>query len=193
MHQRVSINAEAAAFVAAARMLAQEILADLPGRLEHSGYVALRAAELAPAVSATQEPLLIAAAWLHDIGYAPTVRNTGFHPLDGADYLTGDGSPPELAVLVAHHSGARYVAAVCGLSKPLARCGFAETPVTDALTYADQTIGPDGRRVELADRIADVLSRHGQDSPNARAAGSREPYLYAAAARVEHRLAARKP
>ena len=30
---------------------------------------------------------MTAAAWLHDIGYAPAVDDTGFHPLDGARYL----------------------------------------------------------------------------------------------------------
>jgi hypothetical protein len=31
----------------------------------------------------------VAAAWLHDIGYAPAIAEsgTGFHPLDGARYL----------------------------------------------------------------------------------------------------------
>ena len=36
---------------------------------------------------AVDRRLLLAAAWLHDIGYAPTVRKTGFHPLDGGLYL----------------------------------------------------------------------------------------------------------
>ena len=26
---------------------------------------------------------LVASCWLHDIGYAPALRYTGFHPLDG--------------------------------------------------------------------------------------------------------------
>ena len=191
--QHGPINGEAAAFVAAARMLAQELLAELPQRLQHSEHVALRATELTPAVPAGEEQVLIAAAWLHDIGYAPVVRSTGFHPLDGADYLAGHGSPAGLAALVAHHSGARFVAAVRGLSKPLARYRFEQTAMTDALSYADQTVGPDGRRMRLADRIADTLRRHGPDSPTAKASDRREPYLYAAAARVEQRLTSGHP
>jgi hypothetical protein len=30
---------------------------------------------------------LVAAAWLHDIGYAPELAKTGFHPLDGSAAL----------------------------------------------------------------------------------------------------------
>jgi hypothetical protein len=30
---------------------------------------------------------LLASAYLHDIGYAPSLRVTGFHPLDGALYV----------------------------------------------------------------------------------------------------------
>ena len=188
LRRRAAMNAESAGAVAAARMLAEQLLADLPDRLQHSRCVALRAAELS-AVAAHQEHLLIAAAWLHDIGYAPPLRDTGFHPLDGANYLTGHGITTAVADLVAHHSGARFVAEVRGLSEPLARYRFEQNELTDALTYADQTIGPDGGRIALADRIAEVLTRHGPDSPNVRARARREPYLYAAAARVEQRLA----
>lgn len=94
---------------------------------------------------------------------------------------------------MAHHSGARFVAEVRGLSKPLTRYEFGESAGADALTYAGQTVGPDGQRMTLSDRIADVMRRHGPDSPNGKVIGSREPYLYGAAARVEHRLAAKTP
>ena len=45
-----------------------------------------RARGLAPVLGADAD-LLEAAAWLHDIGYAPSLVATGFHPLDGARYL----------------------------------------------------------------------------------------------------------
>ena len=35
--------------------------------------------------------LLLTAAYLHDIGYAPSWRVTGFHPLDGALYVRSFG------------------------------------------------------------------------------------------------------
>ena len=37
-------------------------------------------------------------------------------------------------------------------------------------------------------RLADMLARHGPDSPNARAHPQRQPYLLGAAARVVRRL-----
>ena len=37
--------------------------------------------------------VLVSAARLHDIGYAPDVMATGFHPLDGVRYLAGLGAP----------------------------------------------------------------------------------------------------
>ena len=93
--------------------------------------------------------------------------------------------------LVVHHFGARFVADVCGLSDELRRYRFQEDGVSDALAYADQRIGPDGSRVPLPQRIAEVLDRHGPDSPNARARSRREPHLCASAARVEQRLTGR--
>ncbi|WP_306750850.1 hypothetical protein [Saccharothrix yanglingensis] len=43
--------------------------------------------------------------------------------------------------------------------------------------------------MSVQDRFADVLDRHGPDSPNARAHHLRGPYLLAVAERAEARLA----
>ena len=56
------------------------------------------------------------------------------------------------------------------------------------MTYADQPVGPHGRRMTVPYRIAEAIIRHGPDSPNARARVDRVPYLLAAADRVEQRL-----
>jgi hypothetical protein len=101
--------------------------------------VAARADELRPAVPVADRSLLVTAAWLHDIGYSPALRETGFHPLDGARYLAGAGHP--LAALVAHHSGARFVAEVRGLVAELAGFAFVE----DASDRCADLCGPDGR------------------------------------------------
>ena len=66
-----------------ARVLLQE---PLPRRWAHSQGVAGRARGLAPVLGADAD-LLEAAAWLHDIGYAPGLTLTGLHQLDGAQYL----------------------------------------------------------------------------------------------------------
>ena len=135
---------------ARARELARGFLQHDPDRWLHVQEVAARAEELRPAVAAADGPVLVVAAWLHDIGYSPALRVTSFHPLDGARYLHRAGYPRE-AALVAHHSGARFVAEVRGLTTELAAFPFAEDPLTDALTYADQTVGPRGQRLPVAD------------------------------------------
>jgi HD domain len=172
---------------ARAQELAFGLLHGIPDRWLHVQAVAVRAGELRPAVAATDRSLLVTAAWLHDIGYSPALLETGFHPLDGARYLVGAGHSRE-AALVAHHSGARFVAEVRGLVAELAGFPFAEDPLTDALTYADQTVGPRGERLSVADRLAEAIRRHGPDAPASLAAPQRHPYIYAAAERTEARL-----
>ncbi len=90
-----------------AELIASELLREpLPRRWAHSQGVVVAARGLASAFGEDAD-VLIAAAWLHDIGYAPVLadQGTGFHPLDGArhlrDALNADGL---LCRLVAHHS-----------------------------------------------------------------------------------------
>src|SRR6185436_16506541 len=127
-----------------------------------------RAAQLATTVAVADRELLVAAAWLHDVGYGEAAVDTGFHPLDGARLLDRDGWPRRIACLVAHHSGADFLAAAHGMSGPLRDFVFELSPVSDALTYADQTTGPTGESMTMAARMADMLRRHGPDSANAR-------------------------
>jgi hypothetical protein len=130
----------------------------------------------------------VVAAWLHDIGYAPALRDTGFHPVDGARFLRSSGWDTEVCDLVAHHSGSRFVAVLRSLQAELGEFGFVECPVSDALTIADQTVGPHGRSVTLDERMHDMLERHGPESPNAQAHPQREAYFRAAFRRVTTRL-----
>ena len=75
-----------------------------PCRWAHVQGVAARARSLAPVLGADAD-LLEAAAWLHDIGYAPGLAATGLHALDGARYLR-DAQHADILLcrLVAHHS-----------------------------------------------------------------------------------------
>lgn len=172
-----------------ARDLARDLLGSSGNRWRHTTAVAERAAELGVTVAGADRDLLVAAAWLHDIGYARPVVDTGFHPLDGARHLDRLGWPRRIAGLVAHHSGARFAADVLGLGGPLDAYPREAGPVADALTYADQTVDELGRRTSLRRRMTGMLERHGPDSPNARAHHLREPHLLAVAERVEARLA----
>ena len=140
--------------------------------------------------------MLVATAWLHDIGYAGPVSWSRFHPLDGAWYLRRHGWGDLLVGLVAHHSGARFTAAARGLDQELAAFAdprFWTGDLADAVTAADQTTGPDGRPMDVETRLADMLRRHGPGSPQARAHGVRAPVIRAAVAATERRLRATDP
>lgn len=84
--------------------LSENLLAEpLPRRWAHCQGVAEQARTLAP-IRGDDGELLEAAAVLHDIGYAPDLAKTGFHPLDGARYLRDVAQADERIVrLVAHH------------------------------------------------------------------------------------------
>jgi hypothetical protein len=90
---------------------------------------------------------LIAAGWLHDIGYAPALATTGASSLDGARHLEALGADRRLCCLVAHHSGATFEAEERGFTTELAAFEQEDSPVMDALIYADMTTGPTGQRV----------------------------------------------
>ncbi len=191
--RRLHDAATADPLVDAARHLAHDLLVGLDGRWRHTQGVARRATTAAAAVPEADRPVLVAAAWLHDIGYAERLRRSGFHPLDGAWHLQDDHWPEAIAGLVAHHSAAGSVAAVRGLADPMS-CfpagGYAYGPVADALTYADQTTGPAGEVMDVEDRLADMLRRHGPDSPNAMAHAQRAPAIRLAVHRTGQRLRA---
>ena len=87
---------------------------------------------------------LVCAAWLHDIGYAPAMAATGFHPLDGARFLAAARVSQRLVGLVAHHSCAVLEAELRGLSAELAEFDDEPGTIRDALWYCDITTSPDG-------------------------------------------------
>ena len=132
---------------------------------------------------------LIASAYLHDIGYAPSLAKTGFHPLDGARYLRAHGCE-QLASLVAYHSEAQFEARLRGLSLELAEFQRERSAVADALTYCDQMTGPTGISVSLVERHADIVRRYGSDAVVTLASRQALPYLALAVGRTRSRLRA---
>jgi hypothetical protein len=157
--------AASAPLVPLARQLAETLVAPLGRRWGHVRAVAARAVDLRGAVSPNDADLLVAAAWLHDIGYAPEIGHTQFHPLDGARYLQAAGWPAAVVNLVAHHSGAQYEAEKRGLAAELAVFPFPDGPVLDALVTADLTTGPSGERLTYDERIAEILGRYAPGHP----------------------------
>ncbi|MFL6125941.1 three-helix bundle dimerization domain-containing protein [Actinophytocola sp.] len=170
-------------------LTARNLLADeLPRRWAHTRGVARRAQQIAPAFPPAEREVLVASAWLHDIGYASPVAVTGLHQLDGARYLAGLGVPFRLCALVAHHAGAAAVADVRGLADELAVFDDERSPVRDGLWYCDMTTGPDGRPMTFTERMAELRGRRAADDPVIRALAVNEPERAAAVDRVAERL-----
>ena len=168
-----------------ARVIAEERLGSLAPRWAHVRGVAAAAELMAAGLATIDADAVVAAAWLHDVGYAPSVRSTSFHPVDGAVFVRAEGFPAVVVSLVAYHTGAAFEARERGLSHALAE--FPEPPelLLDVLTCADMTIGPDGSRVRAEDRVSEILSRYPEDNPVHRAIERSAPTLLAAVARVD--------
>jgi hypothetical protein len=145
--------------------IAEHFVAPLGRRWKHVQGVAARAAELTPAALLGQHEHLVAAAWLHDVGYSPEIGHTRFHPLDGARYLRAAGWPALVVDLVAHHSGARFEADQRGVAAELADFPLIDSPTMDALVTADLTTGPGGERLSYDERIDEILRRYPVDDP----------------------------
>ena len=174
-----------------ARELSASLLAGTSDRWRHTAGVAHRAAFVAEALrlGPEQARLVVMAAWLHDIGYARSLRDTGFHPVDGARFLGRGRCWPESVVgMVAYHSGAWFCAQIDGSADSLAEFPAPDGHLLDLLTFADQTVGPQGQTMTVPQRLAEMLQRQGPDSANARANAGRGPYLLDVERRVRRTL-----
>lgn len=146
-----------------AEEVARERLAStLPRRWTHVEQVAAKAGRFASELGEDGE-LLHAAAWLHDIGYAPELALTSFHPLDGARHLQELGAPARLVDLVAHHSASVAEAAVLGLDEELRPYADEQTLARDLLWLSDMTTGPAGQSMTFAERMAELRERYPAD------------------------------
>jgi len=171
--------------------LARTLLAgNLPRRWSHVQGVAARARTLRPSLGPDAD-LIEAAAWLHDIGYAPELVTTGLHGLDGARYLRDvQHADPMLCRLVAHHSCAVIEAEERGLAHVLTR-EFAPPPqhLADALTFCDMTTSPDGDQVQVTHRLAEIHDRHGSGHLVSRSIRRATPFILEAVGQVNARTA----
>jgi hypothetical protein len=164
---------------------AERLLSPLGTRWDHVRQVAEQARRVADIVPLADRDLLVAAAYLHDVGYAPELAKTGFHPLDGARWVRDYGPGGRLARLVAHHSCAIYEAQVRGLAKALLSEFEAEESLTyDALVFCDLTTGPKGQILSFDGRINDIYRRYGPDHEVSRALDMSRVSLAACHARV---------
>lgn len=143
-------------------------LAPLGARWVHVQSVATQARSVAKRTGVDLD-FLVSAAFLHDLGYAKELALTGFHPLDGARFVR-DAGFPELARLVAHHTGARNEAALRGMPQLVAEFPFQDSLEQRALTYCDLTTGPTGKPTNVTDRVTEIRIRYGPDHVVSRAA-----------------------
>jgi putative nucleotidyltransferase with HDIG domain len=175
-----------------AERLARKLLEDpLPRRWAHVQGVAAQARSLAPMLGDDAD-LLEAAAYLHDIGYAPDLAETGFHPLDGARYLRDvERADPRLCNLVAHHSCAGIEAEERGLADDLTReFPRVDAVLEDALAYCDMTTTPTGQVVSVQDRLSEIVQRYGPGNIVTRFIRKAGPDLVSSVVRTQSRLCA---
>ena len=171
----------------AARLAEERLAESLPRRWRHVRSVARRARWVAKELALPDD--LVTAAWLHDIGYAPELAETGFHPLDGARYLRRVGVDGQVVSLVAYHSCAQIEAEVRGLGAELAsEFAPADSLLTDGLLYCDMTTGPDGGYVRPAERLVEIRGRYGPDHEVTRFVARAASEILATCARVEQML-----
>jgi hypothetical protein len=160
------------------------LLRPLGRRWRHAQAVAEAARKLAGGLAPEDAEVLVAAAYLHDIGYADKLAVTGFHPLDGARHLRTLGHE-RLAGLVAHHTRSRHEARLRGLESALADFDDESNLVSAALAYCDLTTGPSGERMTPEQRLIDVEARYGAGSPVTLGLRTAWPELMEAVEQVE--------
>ena len=142
-----------------------ELLADLErDRQAHCTEVGRKVARVSSRAPEWVRSELVAAAMLHDIGYAHP--DTGFHALDGARFLHAAGFSPVVCCLVLNHSASTYEAEVRGIAPSI----YAEFAVDQDLTsvhpllwWADMTTGPQGQTVTVEQRLAEICERYGPE------------------------------
>jgi putative nucleotidyltransferase with HDIG domain len=156
----------------------------------HLQGVAARARSLAAVLGADAD-LLEAAAWLHDIGYAPGLAVTGLHALDGARYLR-DAQHADAMVcrLVAHHCYAIVEAEERGLADILG-LEFEPAPymLSSVLTCCDMTTSPDGELIPVDRRLAEIHHRYGPGHLVSRSIQRATPLILRAVEQVHDRAA----
>lgn len=152
-----------------AERVSRHLLEPMGSRWRHTLGVVERARVVGEGLERDQAELLLAAAYLHDVGYAPELEQTGFHPVDGARFVKTSGHE-RLAGLVAYHSGAETEAGERGLMEQLSEFEDERSLVSKALTYCDLTTDSEGRHVEPGERLAEIRDRYGLASSEGRAA-----------------------
>jgi hypothetical protein len=171
---------------AEAQALARELLGDIGTRWHHVQTAGAMAARVSVLFDEVEAALLVAAATLHDVGYAPAIAHTGFHPLDGAVFLRTRGMSERLVSLVAHHSEADMLGPAHGVYDLAQRFPRESSLLADALVYADMHAAPDGQVIRAEERLADIARRRPDAVESLRAQRLRAAMTRVGAALSEH-------
>lgn len=175
-----------------AESASRQLLTGIEGRLAHTLGVGRQARWVSRdlGLPGPDADLLEAAALLHDVGYAPALIRTGFHPIDGARYVFANTGNRALTCLVAHHSHARIEARLRGFTKAMDQFEEPDLTLADALAYCDMTVGPQGQPMSVDGRLADIHQRYEATHVVAQAVTEARPLLLAAVGRTEARVRA---
>ena len=168
---------------------AKTYLSSLGNRWLHVQGAVTVAQWLSPTISnPVERSYLLAAVYLHDIGYSPSLATLGFHPIDGACFVLNAIGDRRLAALVAHHSGARFEARLRDFGKALSPFPREQSAVAEYLNYVDMHSGVCGQICTLIERRADIERRYPPENVVIRSFRSAYPSLKQDVARVERRL-----
>jgi hypothetical protein len=174
--------------VEAWRSLVLDLCRERPALLPHVAVEALRARDYATRLRLPDDERALCEvfALAHDIGKVDALRTTGtdFHPLDGAAFALAHGEP-RLAALIAHHSGARYEATLCGLTIPYP---YEDSIVNQIVAVVDASTLQSGLVVPITERLRDIADRYGPGSPPVRAMQAFWPELVAAVQAIDPSL-----
>ncbi|MBT9275965.1 HD domain-containing protein [Phycicoccus sp. MAQZ13P-2] len=167
---------------AEARKLAEAYLSESDSlRWRHVQGVASHAEKI---VSGDSDAPVLQAAWLHDIGYGPSIASTGFHALDGALWLRKRGVDPRVVSLVAFHTGAEFEAEERGLLDELNQFERPSQESLDLLILCDLTVSPTGEDIVVGARLDEIVRRYLASDPVHRAVRRSSEYLLACCARA---------
>jgi putative nucleotidyltransferase with HDIG domain len=158
--------------------LVQTVFSREPARLAHvltvANQVRATAQQLAGGSGTPDVDLAYRSALLHDIGYAEALYETGFHPIDGAQYLRRRGYA-DIADLIICHSNSPEQALLRGLPA----ISVSRHLIADIITYWDVQVAQGGQLVTYTERMADIRSRYGDESPVWEAHKQAEPRINA--------------
>lgn len=146
--------------------LFRDLLSGLPPKRQaHSGEVGRKVESVAQLVAPWLRGDLVVAATLHDIGYA--YRVTGFHALDGAQFLASQGFSTVSCNLVVQHSASEIEAEVRGIDSRVFEEFAVEFDLEAAhsvIAWADMTTSPAGGTVTVEERLDEIQSRYGPEA-----------------------------